>query len=124
MRRTCLALLLLAGCNDGAQFVTRDQAIDIADDAVDASELSARIEDLEAQVADLERQINGVRRLGLENAGNTANLRETVNHNAQAANNNSARDMTARGGCGYNVIQAGQGVIYQPKPCTAADLSD
>ena len=47
--------LLLSACGEGEQFVTRDQAIDIADDAVDASELSGRIDDLEAQIAELEK---------------------------------------------------------------------
>ena len=125
-----LALAFLAGCGEGKQFVTRDEAADIADDSVDASGLEGRIADLEGRVQELENETGRVRESVELTRDIAASTADQVSHNARVANENALKEMTRRGACGYRTVRPEPTpgavtpvIISQPIPCTMDDLA-
>ena len=121
---TSLALLL-AGCDDMPRARTESEIRDIARQMADeqTQALQARIGKLEERADKANADIQGVRLLGLEVAGNLDGLRNTFNGNVQRENEYLAKQMTARGGCGTEVVTyPGGGTAWRNKECTVKDL--
>lgn len=112
----CAVFAGLASCNP----IVRESDLD---DYATRDEMDARLSELEWRVEDLESQLATARQADLDNAASTAGLRNLLNRNADAANENSVRAMTARGACGQRLVQVAEGIIRNENiPCTVDDL--
>ncbi|NBB38661.1 hypothetical protein [Sphingobium yanoikuyae] len=122
MRALLFSMVLsLSACGSAMEDdYARKTAEDAQRRAIDAD---AEIQLLRQKLTDLEdrqsRLFNYTK--AVDDAGNS--LRSTVNTNAQAANNNSAKAMTERGACGREWVEFENGTTgWRNKTCTSNDL--
>lgn len=125
-----IPLALLAGCSDLPQARTESEIREIARTVGrdDIAKLQLKIVELEGEIrklrADNEFQDKYID-LALDGAEATA---KQVSENARIANENTVKDMTARGACGtrpvYRYADNGQltSITNEKIPCTLKDL--
>lgn len=131
MRKIALLALLLTGCDSMPQAWSEAEIRAMAreEHRVANERLLARIKELEADIAATKQtaEIAGMqaRLSDMEADG----LRKTLNHNANVANSNTLKDMTAAGACGQRAIYRQENeppsvpaVRFEKIPCTKADL--
>lgn len=121
-----MPLALLAGCSDMPRARSESEIRLLA-----RNEMKAEMDMLRARISGLELRLHEVdgkataAKLEAEITGNaTDRLRDTVNTNADIANKNALKEMTAEGACGKEVWQEYQGgpLYYRNKECTEKDF--
>lgn len=119
------AALTAAGCNDMPQARSEAEIRRIAAETSGPTinRLQSRIDELEQRVNRQAEEISTVRNVALSTADAHESLRKTFNGNVDIENNNKARQMTARGGCGQEwVTYPDGGRAWRNKECTVKDL--
>lgn len=117
--------LLLAGCDDIPRARTEGEIREIARQVSDAEArtFQARIDKLEERADKADADIQGVRLLGIENANNHKSLWETVNSNVEQEQRYLAKQATARGQCGTELVTyPGGATAWRNRECTVKDL--
>lgn len=114
-----LLATVLAGCNeDPPKLRTQAEIQDIAEDVAE-DKMSA----LRAEIAELRDKLDELEADQKSTSSQTDAVAAQVARNAEIANQNAIRAMTARGACGTEWRQVGGGWLQTNKQCTLADLS-
>lgn len=120
-----LALLILAGCDDIPRARTEAEIREMAQAAAldERAELQAKIDALELRVIELETDGPRQDRFALDTYNSLVSLRNTFNSNVDQENRFLAKQMTARGGCGTELVTYPDGgQAWRNKECTVKDL--
>lgn len=127
-----IATVTLAGCNDVPHVWSESNIRDMAGDEAEAI-VSDRESSMQAKLEAMEGRIKALEDANVDLAVRAANARnfsekiaDQVANNARVQNQNSVKDMTARGACGYRRVNDPRypnSVIQEPIQCTESDLT-
>lgn len=120
-----LALLILAGCDDIPRARTEAEIRELARSAAldERAQLQAKIDALELRVIELETDAGRQDRFAVDTYNALVSLRNTFNGNVDQENRHRAKLMTARGGCGTELVTYPDGgQAWRNKECTVKDL--